>query len=80
MPINSTPTRNRRTAITTDSSISVVPRWRARLLIVLKILLASYVVLVLLFLFWFVVMVGLLKQPFPWAVRSTYLFSMPVTW
>src|ERR1700693_2893944 len=28
MPINSTPTSKRRTAITTDNSISVVPRWR----------------------------------------------------
>src|SRR5271166_2879271 len=31
MPINSTPTSSRRTAITTDSSISVVPLWRVGL-------------------------------------------------
>jgi len=36
MPIKSTPTSSRRTAITTDSSISVVPRWRPCLLVVLR--------------------------------------------
>jgi hypothetical protein len=34
IPINSTPTRRRRTAITTDSSISVVPLWSTYLLVV----------------------------------------------
>jgi chaperonin GroES len=29
-PIKSTPTRSKRTAMTTDSSISVVPHWQAR--------------------------------------------------
>ena len=36
IPINSTPTSSRRTAITTDSSISVVPRWRTCLFEVLR--------------------------------------------
>ena len=51
-PINSTPVRSRITAITTDNSISVVPRWRICLLLVL-------ISFILVFLFWFLGMVGL---------------------
>ena len=60
MPINSTPTSRRRTAMTTDSSISVVPLWRVSLLADFR----SLILVVFL-------LIGVIVGPFETAVSSS---------